>query len=138
MSSLQGWHVSRKYIKMTKHMEYNILLLYKSILLILLIVIIMLMFNRKNIIIATWASWTSLGFKRGMDDYTYSYEKQKTKGKNIEYMYSEQITYGLIGSFIYVNPVLLVITIPKEIYRLEVNIRDLKNEKESNYYNELL
>ena len=98
----------------------------------------MLMFNRKNIIIATWASWTSLGFKRGMDDYTYSYEKQKTKGKNIEYMYSEQITYGLIGSFIYVNPVLLVITIPKEIYRLEVNIRDLKNEKESNYYNELL
>jgi len=38
----------------------------------------------------------------------------------------------------YANPVLLPLTIHKEFYRLEINARNLENEKKSSYYNELI
>lgn len=37
----------------------------------------------------------------------------------------------------YANPLLFPITASKEIYRLEVNLRNLENEKKTDYYNNL-
>jgi hypothetical protein len=46
--------------------------------------------------------------------------------------------YGIFGTIIYAHPVLLLITIHKELYRLEINIRNLEIEKNSEYYNNLI
>ena len=87
--------------------------------------------------------WSLLGFYRGQNSYDYDYCKN-TKNSikyNIEqksYLYSKRIGNGFFGSVIYSNPFLLIITIPKEIFRLEVNIRNLENEKNTDYYNDLL
>ena len=87
--------------------------------------------------------WSLLGFYRGQNSYDYNYSKN-TKNSikyNIEqksYLYSKRITNGFFGSVVYANPFLLVITIPKEIFRLEVNIRNLENEKNRDYYYDLL
>ena len=72
--------------------------------------------------------WSGLGFIRGVNSYNYS--------NNKPYLYSSSFMYGMVGLFLYVNPVFLPLTTYKEFYRLEINIRDLnKNDK---YYNELL
>ncbi len=47
-------------------------------------------------------------------------------------MYLHSIMSGGVGVFAYGNPLLLPITLHKELYRLEVNIRKL--EKNSTYY----
>lgn len=82
------------------------------------------------------AAWTLLGFKRGLDSYDYKYNKQCNK--NNPYLYSTKISYGLFGSFIYINPIALIITLSKEIYRFEVWARNLDEEKTTDYYNDLL
>ena len=82
--------------------------------------------------------WSLLGFKRGLNLYDYNYNKFNSySDKKEPYMYSTKFANGLLGVFVYVNPILLVITIPKEIYRLEVNIRGLEDEKKTIYYNQL-
>ena len=73
--------------------------------------------------------WSGLGFVRGVNSYNYSHNKP--------YLYSSSFMYGMVGLFIYVNPVFLPFTTYKELYRLEINIRDI-NEKNDKYYNELL
>jgi hypothetical protein len=90
------------------------------------------MLNKKYIYITIIGSGL-LGFKRGIDDYNY-----EIKHSNREYMYSSKILHGFLGTICYINPGLLFITIPKELYRLEVNIRDMKHQKDSEYYNKLL
>jgi hypothetical protein len=73
-----------------------------------------------------------LGFKRGIESYDYNYRSKES------YMYSSRIFYGFVGGALYLNPLLLiVIFIPKEIYRAEVYIRNLEKEKETDYYNEI-
>jgi hypothetical protein len=82
-----------------------------------------------------YTSWCGLGFIRGINSYKYNhykYEKKET------YMYSSLILNGILGIFIYVNPILLPITLYKELYRLEINIRNIQNEKNQDYYNDLL
>ena len=76
--------------------------------------------------------WSSLGFNRGMNDYEYRIQKQNEK------LYSMKIWYGVFGVMTYLNPILLIFTIPKEIYRLEVNVRNMDDEKKTNFYNSLL
>ena len=73
--------------------------------------------------------WSGLGFIRGVNSYNYSHREP--------YMYSSSFMYGMFGICIYVNPVFLPITIYKESYRLEMNLRDL-NKQNDKYYNELL
>ena len=99
------------------------------------------MFNKKNLIITTSISWSLLGFTRGINNYDsdYNYEKSNmVSKKNSSYLYSTKIMYGLLGSFIYMNPIFIIITIPKEIYRFEVNLRNLEDEKKSIYYKNLI
>ena len=72
--------------------------------------------------------WAGLGFGRGVNSYNYS--------NNTPYLYSSSFMYGVLGLVIYVNPVFLPLTTYKELYRLEINIRDI-NEKNDKYYNEL-
>jgi hypothetical protein len=86
-------------------------------------------------------SWALLGFKRGIDYYDYNYNRQNIYMKdNVKhpYLYSSRIFEGLIGSFIYINPVLWPIVICKEIFRLEVNIRGMDDLKKEYHYNSLL
>lgn len=90
--------------------------------------------NMKNkYFIATicYTSWCGLGFIRGINSYKYDKIKEP-------YIYSDSIIDGLIGIFVYGNPILLPLFIHKELYRLEVNIRNLENEKKSKFYNKLI
>ena len=52
------------------------------------------------------------------------------------YLYSKKFMTGILGCLVYLNPVFLFISIPKEIYRFEVNVRGLESEKASDLYNE--
>ena len=81
------------------------------------------------------ACWSILGFKRGIQSYEYTYNKRKDISTRL---YSTKIMHGLLGSIIYINPVLICRVLLKEIYRAEVNIRDLEDEKNTDYYNEIL
>ncbi len=84
--------------------------------------------------------WSILGFRRGMLQYDYRYNKNNkdSYGKKETYLYSTKLLTGLLGTFIYINPIFFFTIALKEIYRLEVNIRKLENEKNTNYYYELL
>lgn len=81
----------------------------------------------------TYTSWCGLGFIRGINNYKYNQLKF-----NDTFLYSNSIIYGLFGFIMYANPILLPITIHKEIYRFEINTRNIENEKKSRYYNELI
>ena len=82
-----------------------------------------------------YTSWCGLGFIRGTNSYKYSHNKYHPKEP---YLYSDSINHGLFGIIIYGNPVFLPLLIHKEVYRLEINVRNLENEKKSNYYNKIL
>jgi len=88
-----------------------------------------------KISIIAYTSWCGLGFIRGVKYYKYIYNKYE---KNESYIYSNSVINGLFGIIIYANPILLPITLHKELYRLEVNIRNLENEKNGIYYNNLI
>jgi hypothetical protein len=83
-------------------------------------------------IIIPGISWTVLGVYRGLKEYDYDYNKSKNKKT---YLYSSRFWYGIVGAFVYINPVFSFITIPREIYRLEVVIRGLEDEKHTDKYN---
>jgi hypothetical protein len=80
-------------------------------------------------------SWCGLGFIRGVHDYKYKHNKYEVKKP---YIYLNLIVNGIFGTMIYVNPIFLPFIIYKELYRLEVVIRNLENEKNSEYYNDLI
>ena len=86
--------------------------------------------------IAVGTMWGLLGFKRGMNEYDYKYEKYDREHKK-PYMYTTKIPYGFFGAFFYINPFTLPIMAFREMYRLEVNIRGLESEKKSDYYNKI-
>lgn len=87
-----------------------------------------------------YTSWCGLGFIRGTNSYKYSNNKyiNDKYEKKEPYLYLDSIVYGLFGIIIYGNPVFLPFMIHKEIYRLEINVRNLEDEKKNRYYNEIL
>jgi len=91
------------------------------------------MYRRYYPLVIGFTSWCGLGFIRGVNSYDYD----RIKYKQGQYMYISAINSGMFGIIVYANPILLPITVHKELYRLEVNIRGLENEKKSNYYNHL-
>ena len=70
------------------------------------------------------STWGSLGVYRGVQQYNYLEERKN----NSTYFYTSAAGNGFMGAFIYVNPLLAAITIPKELYRMEVVIRDLPKD----------
>ena len=78
--------------------------------------------------------WSGLGFIRGVNSYKYEHNKWEAEKP---LLYSSLVGHGIVGVIFYVHPILLPFNIYKEIYRLEINIRDLENEKKSRFYNEL-
>lgn len=93
----------------------------------------------KPSIIIGYSSWCVLGFIRGVKYYNYNYNEYYSKYTNPEpYLYIKSITNGFMGIFMYMNPILIPFFICKEIYRLEVNIRNLENEKNSKNYNDII
>ena len=90
-------------------------------------------FTKKNLLCFTGVGWCVLGFNRGLYEYEYDH---KHNHKN--YFYTDKIFNGLMGLFLYVNPGLLPFAIYKEIYRLEINLRGLEEEKKTEYYNKIL
>ena len=93
---------------------------------------------RKKTLIITGVCWSLLGFSRGLKLYDYQYKKNKECNIEKTYLYSNKVFYGFYGSLIYMNPFFTFITIPKEIYRLEVIIRGIDSEKNKDEYYELL
>jgi hypothetical protein len=80
-----------------------------------------------------YGSMGFLGLKRGYDDYNYL-----TKKFNRPYLYSHCILNSLFGFVFYAFPISNILFITKEIYRLEVNLRNLEDQKQTDYYNQLI
>jgi hypothetical protein len=89
--------------------------------------------HRAKIIILS--SWSLLGFKRGINSYDYSHKKDS---RLKQHLYLEKGIWGLVSTIIYINPVSFFIVLYKEFYRLEVNVRGLEDEKNTDYYNQVL
>jgi hypothetical protein len=77
--------------------------------------------------------WGGLGFYRGCMDYGHSSAKYE-----FPHLYTQQCLYGISGTICYLNPVLLFIFIPKEMYRFEVVVRGMEQEKLSDKYNRII
>ena len=82
-----------------------------------------------------YTSWCGLGFIRGINSYKYNNNKYD---KNETFIYSASIFYGTFGIIMYGNPILIPLFIHKEIYRLEVDVRNLEREKIKSYYTDIL
>ena len=93
--------------------------------------------HKKDIVLfATGTTWGLLGFNRGLNSYDYNHTKFKSNKET--YLYISKGQQGLLGTFLYINPLFLPIHLYKELYRLEVNIRGLEDEKKTDYYNTIL
>ena len=84
-------------------------------------------------------SWGALGMYRGWKWYDYKYQKMLNTTKNKRFYYTEYITLAsfetLWGGMVYLIPITFPFVFVKELYRLEVNLRNLTDDKESeNYY----
>jgi hypothetical protein len=73
-----------------------------------------------------YASWCGLGFIRGINSYTYQHKDP---------LYLTSLCYGVCGAVLYGNPMILPFKVYKELYRVEVNVRNLEHEKITDYYN---
>jgi len=98
--------------------------------------------NIKSIVAFTMVcGWPVLGFKRGLNSYDYNYEQNKLykhheKAKHPFYL--DKLAWGIFSTLAYVNPATFFFVLYKEVYRLEVNLRGLEDEKKTDYYNEVL
>ena len=116
----------------------------------------------RRFFIGTTSFWAALGFYRGLDHYDYDHTKdmhdynskmKKWEKNNIDYAkygldpmdppkkpakyYLTGIGYGILGIACYFN-MFLGFNIPKELYRIEVNMRGLEDEKNKPYYRRVL
>jgi hypothetical protein len=82
--------------------------------------------------------WPLLGFKRGMDSYDYNYSKNAAVMKKPNHLLIDKIGWGICSAGAYINPVTFLYVLYKEVYRLEVNIRGLEEDKKTDYYNEVI
>lgn len=88
--------------------------------------------HRAKIIILS--SWSLLGYKRGINSYDYRCNKNPHK----QHLYLQKGLWGLASMMLYFNPATFFFLLYKEIYRLEVNLRGLEDEKKTDYYNQVL
>jgi hypothetical protein len=93
----------------------------------------------KHVFFFSYTSWCGLGFIRGTQSYKYEnfkYKREKEFENNL--IYTNQFLLGAVGTIFYAIPIFFPFFIYKEIYRLEVNLRKIDNEKKSRFYNELI
>jgi len=105
--------------------------------------------KRKLSFIIPYTSFGVLGFYRGINENKYDYKKSldvyendckkypNDKFNKPEIFYINRFLTGTYGLFMYINPFFVPIFIYKELYRLEVNIRGLDEEKKTKKYNEV-
>lgn len=74
----------------------------------------------KSLPLVGYTCWCALGFVRGVNSYNYHYDKKET------YLYLNSVGYGCCGILFYANPILIPFSVYKEIYRFEVNVRQLE------------
>ena len=86
---------------------------------------------KKSLLIVGYSSWCGLGFIRGMNYHVYYHNKYEKKE---EYLYLNSVCHGCYGAMIYAHPLFIPIIAFKELYRLEVNVRNLEKEKNTDYY----
>jgi hypothetical protein len=83
--------------------------------------------------------WPLLGFKRGMNSYDHDYSKKNVYIKQqSSHLFIDKIGWGICSAIAYINPCTIPFMLYKEVYRLEVNIRGLEEEKKTDYYNRVL
>ena len=90
--------------------------------------------------------WSALGFYRGIKEYKYRYAQPgHAHNRNNPHLISNTIDHGskmlvagLLGALIYIHPFYMPFTIPREIYRLEVCIKGLEDEKKTDRYKSYL
>jgi hypothetical protein len=94
--------------------------------------------NTKRIIgLIPILGWPSLGFIRGLNSYDYNYSNNKIYKPPTRPLYLDKVVWGVGGMLWYLNPVGAFLGLYKEVYRLEVNLRGLEDEKKTAYYNEV-
>jgi hypothetical protein len=95
---------------------------------------------KRKIGFVTICAWAGLGFNRGINSYNYQYSHNKLykNSENKKYLYTDAFMWGLGSILVYLNPCIAIIVIGKELYRLEINLRNLEDEKKSEYYNKVL
>lgn len=87
--------------------------------------------------------FASFGFYRGTQEYgnSINHHNELAWGKHDikrRYMYVDAIGNGFIGSFLYLNPVLLPMILYKELYRTELFLRDIEVKTSDTYYYRIL
>jgi hypothetical protein len=92
--------------------------------------------TRKNLLYFTGTWWGILGFNRGINQYEYEQKYDNYFKK--PYFYTDKISSGVFGFMIYVIPYFLPFVVYKEIYRLEIILRGLEEEKTTRSYHKIL
>jgi len=85
----------------------------------------------KTLLIGWLVGWGGIGFYRGTIDYEHK------RYYRLQFTYIDMVYHGLFGMLVYITPCFLPYTIYKELYRLEVYIRKLK-DYDFSFYNRLL
>lgn len=123
--------------------------------------------NKKNIIVVSSFSWMTLGYYRGTQHYNFNYNlKLEEYNKDMERYNNELKEYnkklekylyvlppsvpkkpnkfyltsmanGLYGLLFYSAPIPGIFYFFKEIYRAEVYLRNMDDEKKNKYFNTL-
>lgn len=89
--------------------------------------------------IAVYSSFALLGVYRGIRSYNYDFKTYPQVGRNEKpYLYTGAAFRGGVYGILYICPILNLFIFSKEIYRLEVNLRNMKEEMENPEYYELL
>lgn len=97
----------------------------------------------------TTVGWTTLGFYRGCGEYNYNYNKKveyykKELEENRKIFLTKNQHTGILVKYImellvgYLCPMTIPWIIVKEIYRLEANLRNIEDEKKTEYYNTIM
>ena len=86
----------------------------------------------------TICAWPALGFYRGINSYDYNHSNNRIYNSSTRPLYINKVVWGFGGIMCYLNPIGGFIGLYKEVYRLEVNLRGLEDEKKTAYYNEVL
>lgn len=115
---------------------------------------------KEKMIIGAATSFGTFGFYRGCQSYDYKYKQDIIEyNKKLEIYNKDIIKYptihfaephkpckfyitgmlfGFHGSFLYVNPISAIVYFSKEIYIAEIYLRNLEDEKKTEFYNDPL